>query len=343
MATKYMNNFPQFKIEKSPLPIVWIDTSIIIDMTRFKHNFGSLSSVQKKRISWLYEQLYNLARSGKILCPLAEQDLEVWAERDKWFDTIHSLSLGIEALPEQGIHDSQLYATMRAYLKNESVVNLSYLDIFESDPVAEIREVLRSQFFVTVEGDIIFGSQYHKNKKIELLEKLNKQRERNVNSRISFRNQLQKERLGSIQALMISLDRYVRNSFDGEDDEFNSVFGVIELGKQLKIYEEMSNEEFKLNGFLEFYKSSYYENMPITDLSSNIYAKMMTDKQAIRSGDIMDAKHIYTIMPYSDLFVTDKDKSAFLKRNGFDKKYNTKICYIGDLEIIEEFFDKICD
>lgn len=343
MALKYMDISPQFKIEKSPLPIVWIDTSIILNMTRLKHNLGSLSSVQKKRISWLYEQLYNLGRSGKILCPLAEQDLEVWAERDKWFDTIHSLSLGIETLPEQGIHDSQLYATMKAYLKNESVVNLSYLDIFESDPVVEIREVLRSPFFVTVEGDIVFGSQYHKNKKIELLEKLNKQRERNVNTRISFRNQLQKERLGLIEALMISFGRYVRNIYDGKDDQVNSVFGVIELGKQLKVYEEISNEEYGLPGLLEFYKSKYYANMPITDLSSNIYAKMMTGKQAIKSGDIMDAKHIYTVMPYSDLFVTDKDKSVFLKRNKFDEKYNTKICYIGDLDIIEGFFGKICD
>jgi hypothetical protein len=68
---------------------------------------------------------------------------------------------------------------------------------------------------------------------------------------------------------------------------------------------------------------------------------MMTDKQPIRSGDPMDIKHIYTLMPYSDLFITDKAMSAFLKSKEYDKKYNTQVCYIGDNDQMKDFFQNL--
>jgi len=64
----------------------------------------------------------------------------------------------------------------------------------------------------------------------------------------------------------------------------------------------------------------------------------MIDKQKIRSGDMMDIHHVSTLMPYCDLFITDKAVSAFLKRKGLDRLYGTKVCYIGDTEDIGAFF-----
>jgi len=46
-------------------------------------------------------------------------------------------------------------------------------------------------------------------------------------------------------------------------------------------------------------------------------------------------------MPYSDLFITDKAMSTFLKKKRFDVKYNTRICYIGDVDEMEEFFQSL--
>ena len=55
----------------------------------------------------------------------------------------------------------------------------------------------------------------------------------------------------------------------------------------------------------------------------------------------MDIKHIYTLMPYSDLFITDKAMSAFLKSKEYDKKYNTQVCYIGDNDQMKDFFQNL--
>ena len=86
------------KIIKSEVPIVWLDTSIINVMTQWKHDLCKIDDVQKERISGLYNAIYENTRKGKLICPLAEQEEEVWIERNKWLNIIHSISLGIENL-----------------------------------------------------------------------------------------------------------------------------------------------------------------------------------------------------------------------------------------------------
>ena len=55
----------------------------------------------------------------------------------------------------------------------------------------------------------------------------------------------------------------------------------------------------------------------------------------------MDVKHISTVMPYSDLFITDRKMKNYLIKNKFDKLYNVKVCYIGDENEIYSFFESI--
>lgn len=323
------------------MPIIWLDTSIITVMAQWKHELCTLEPTPKKRISWLYDQIYKLTRAGKIICPLAEQEAEVWAKRKVWIDTIHSLTLGIETLAELSIHDSQFYAAMKAFVANDNEVFLSYRDIFHSDPVKKMKEALNSPFYVTVQGDIIFGAEYQRKLKKKTISILNAQRERNVEAKISFEQQIEAEFMGNLDALIIQLTQFYTNKFEGEEDQFNATCGAIVISQQLKMWEECTGKAYDFPGLTSFYKSSYYREMPVTNLSCNIYAKMMVDKQPIRSGDRMDAKHIYTLMPYSDLFITDKAMSAFLKKNKFGEKYNTRICYIGDVGQMEEFFQSL--
>lgn len=336
-----MSQKPIFNITKSPLPIIWLDTSIITVMAQWKHKLCQLQPIQEKRISWLYEEIYNLTRAGKIICPLAEQAGEVWAKRKKWLDTIHTLTLGIETLSELSIHDSQFLAAMKGYVATDDKVEMSYRDVFHSDPVQEVEKALRQPFYITVQGKILFGEEYQRKNKEILLDKLNAQRERNVAKNISFEEQLEAEFKGNIEAFTIQLQQFYTNSFEGRDDQFNAISGAITFNNQLRIWESCSGKSCDIPGLIKFYHSAYYRSMPLVDLSSNLYARMMIDKQSIRSGDPMDIKHIYTLMPYADLFITDKAMSAFLKSKGYDKKYDTKVCYIGDTDQMKAFFHGI--
>jgi hypothetical protein len=85
---------PSIKINKSPIPILWIDTSIIFNMTLLRLG-RKLDSVQKMRIEHLYQAIKKATREGKLICPLADQDEEIWIERKECLKTIHEFSLGI--------------------------------------------------------------------------------------------------------------------------------------------------------------------------------------------------------------------------------------------------------
>jgi hypothetical protein len=307
-------------------------------MTQWKHKIGKLEQPTLDRVTKLYDHIYDAARAGRLICPLAEQEAEIWVERDKWLDTMHSLTFGIETAASQSIHDNQFLAFMTAYTQQKNEVGLSYKDAFLADPVEDIREALRNPVYIAVKSGILFGENYVKDMKKRLLASLNEQRKKNVESKIDFMQQLEAEYMGELQALLILKNQFLSGEFKDENEQINAVCGAINLGQQFRMWENSSGKSNDLSGLIGYYKSEYYRAMPFTDISCNLTARMMTDRQNIRSGDNMDMNHVATLMPYSNLFITDKAMSTFLKKRRFDAKYGTRICYIGDTQEIDSFF-----
>ena len=329
------------KIIKSEIPIIWIDTSIITVMTQWKNDLCRLDSVKEERISKLYNQIYDNTRKGKLICPLADQEQEIWIERDKWLDTINTLSLGIESLALQSIQDNQLCIFMKSFIKNEQEIILSYKNAFHSDPASELKEALTERFIITVNKPVLFGEDYQRSLKAKIHNALNDLREINVKSNVSFEEQLEKECLGELEALISLQKQFLSGQFKNDEERNNATWGSINLNMQLEMWESISGKSLDFSGLIGFYKSSYNRGMPYTNLSSNLFAHSMTDKQPIRSGDMMDIQHISTLMPFSNIFITDKAMSTFLRKRKFDKQYQTTVCYIGDTEIIDKFFSNL--
>lgn len=333
-----MNVTIQITIQKSPIPIIWLDTSIIFYMTQWKYKIGRLNQTILNRVSNLYNQIYDSTRAGKLICPLAEQEEEIWVERDKWLDTMHSLTFGIVTAGRQSVHDKQFCAFMTAYVQRQNEVRLDYKDAFLADPVEDLKVASKGPVYVYVKPPILFGEDYAKNQKKTLLSSLNEGRKKNVKKKIGFEEQLEAEYMGELKALLTLKKQFLAGQFKDEHEQMNAVFGTMNLNQQLRIWEECSGKSNDFHGLVQFYKSQHYRSMPYTNLSCNLTAKLMIDKQDIRNGDNMDINHVSILMPYSDLFITDKAMSAFLRRKKFDKKYNTKICYIGDTQDIDSFF-----
>lgn len=328
-------------VEKCDTPIIWLDTSIINLMTQWRHKLCTLDSTREFQVSALFKKIYEATRKGKLICPLAEQESEVWVERDKWMETINTLSLGIEALDLLAIHDNQFRIFMRAFVKNEKAVVVSYREAFDDDPARELKETLRQPFYITVNSPLVFGEVYRKKLKKDLHQAADAQRARNVEAKVTFEQQLEQEFLGDIQGLSILVSRFLSGQFKNEEDQFNATCGVLNFGNQLRMWESIGGCPQGLEGLLSFYKSPYYRAMPYTNLSCNLFARMMTDKQPIRSGDTMDIKHVSTLMPFSDVFIADKAMSTFLRKRKLDERYRTRVCYIGDTDTIDDFFSRL--
>jgi hypothetical protein len=300
------------KIEKSPVPIVWLDTSVITNMTVYKTNPAQLEKTQQIRIGQLYELVRAASRGGKLMCPLGGQEREVWIGRDEWMDTIHDLGLGIEFAPAKTIQDNQMRSAMSAYLEGAGELRLSYLDAFLDDPIYRIKKVLSQPVFVTVRRGILFGADYHRKKNPETLALLNAVREKNISIGVSLERQLETERLGDLN-LLLKQCADLMNAKEVPEDE-NAFWGYTDLVNRVQDWIDLGGAPADIRGYIEFYKSEYNQRCPKHELEATLFAKIMVDPQPIRFGDPMDIGHISTLMPYSDLFITDKAWSTFLNK-----------------------------
>ena len=328
-------------ITKCRIPIIWIDTSIINIMTQWKHKLGPLDRLQKERASKLYNLIQQNVTKGRLICPLAEQEEEVWIERDKWFHTIQSLSLGMETDTLFDIQNKQRYQFMKAFINNDTTITLSYADAFSTDPITELTDTISRPIFITVNRPLLFGNEYHKRIKTTIYQQMEEQRKKNVEAPITFEQQREREYAGELQALLIQQQQFFQNNFVDEHDQLNATCGTLHLNYQLKQWEILTKDRLDYMGLVNFYKSDYYKLMPYTSISCNLMAKLMTDAQPIRRGDEKDIKHASTLLPFSNIYITDKAMARFLKQQGYDKLYNTTVCYIGDTQIIDNFFDSI--
>ena len=334
-------NAPNIEINKSNIPIVWLDTSILTKICIAKESPKKLDILQQGRIQRLHELLYKASREGKVICPLAEQEREVWRNRSSWLDTVNELSFGIECISDGEIEKRQIVSAMKAYTNSSNTISLSYRDAFFSDPVKELKEILQNPFYLALDTPLLFGEEYQKRKKEKTLLLLNKQREKNISDGISYQTQLKEEEFGAIRAILQMATDFLENKKMTEDENFNAWGAFITISTHLDAWEMITGNR-DLGPLTEFYASKYYSSCPHNVLTTKLYARLMVDPQPIRSGDPMDIVHISSLMPYADLFVTDKAWSTFINRKSLHREYGTKVCYIGDFDEIERFFEQRC-
>ncbi|HIF0227084.1 TPA: hypothetical protein ACXYKD_004069, partial [Legionella anisa] len=118
------------------------------------------------------------------------------------------------------------------------------------------------------------------------------------------------------------------------------LFGKIYKIYDLMMWNALDKSQTNINGLRNFYNSPYYKELPHVYLKCSLLAKIKTSTKEIRSGDPMDIQHTADMLPFSDLYITDKKWRDFLKEQQFDIQYSTKILYIGDEEEIKNFFER---
>ncbi|MFO7595659.1 MAG: hypothetical protein R6W92_04845 [Desulfocurvibacter africanus] len=335
-----MNESINIKIEKSDVPVLWLDTSVLNTIVMLKTG-KPIEASRKVIASDLYQKIYAAIRNCKLICPLAEQDDEVWVERKDWLRVVNKLTLGINTRPELGIKESQLFASMKCYLEISKEMVYYTKDIFYEDPVRELRYNLSSPFFVTVDTPLIRGAGYQRKLKSNIVNGWNSLRLENNKEGVKFKTQLDREYGGELLAYQQFVQDYFRQDYVDEEHEMNTAFGFLNFGSVLRLWRLASKQGDDFQGLIQFFSSPFYKEMPYTKLRCNLMAHLVTDKQEIKSGDYKDLQHIYTVMPYVNLFITDKKWSNFLNRRGLGEIYNTVVCYIGDTEEIDRFFSNL--
>jgi hypothetical protein len=163
-------------------------------------------------------------------------------------------------------------------------------------------------------------------------------REKNLQVGLAFDKQLDAEFTGELQARLAQLGSLERSALAGSAPNTNALLLAGMYSHEVRAWQELTGRENDFAGLHGFYVSDHFRAMPYTSVKCNLTALLLTDKQPVKLGDPADINNAAALLPYSDLFVTDKRMKTLLLRRGFDRAYKTAVCYVGDTERIDRFF-----
>jgi len=329
------------KMERCPIPILWLDTNVVIDMTKYRENV-ELKDLQRDRVSKLINVIYQKTRSGKLLYVEGDQDEEINSLNNEAHKTQSFLSMGIKLQYRKAIHDEQLYVFMNAYNNKQDTVILDYRDAFYSDPVDELKDRNSSYLngiIISVHGEVTEKEiRERTHRKEVIIEQLNELRQTLIASGVTYEQQLQQEYTGVVQAIRVGIEKMRDKIMKGltiSIEDYDQISIITELER---IWGQVTDSR---EGLIEFLQSDCYKQIPYVDIGSRLFAKIVTSITPVVSGDLMDVNHISTVLPYTDIIVTDRKMKYRIIQLGIDKKYGTKVFCLNDIDEILNEIEKI--
>src|SRR5579872_3253117 len=105
-------------ITKPPVPILWLDTWFVIDLTKALNN--EKSQIGKENAEKIFDKVVELTRKKKILCPEGDQGIEIenggrLVDEARKFQA--QLALGVSLDFYAGVEHMQIQRMMEAVIK----------------------------------------------------------------------------------------------------------------------------------------------------------------------------------------------------------------------------------
>lgn len=315
--------------KKLEIPIIWLDTSVIIKMTLWKKD-RPLDPETAKRMEYLYKNIHQFVLEKKLICPRADQAEEIWAGRNDILETILSLSLGIRSKQSEEIKQNQINQFMKAYVNDEREVSINSKEFFCTDPLEQFRNA--SDVVIEADLGLIETSNDIQNRKGRQNVMLEEIRQRCVSAGVTYEEQLENELNADIETLSKNYKNLEQLS------ALDTYFTLYTVNQYISFWEQLNGEPGELPAF---FKSSHYRSIPVIDISSRLGAKLITGTETIESGHPMDIHHAASAIPYVTLFITDRNMKHIISKLGIDEYYQCKVCHNGEMNEIKEFFSDL--
>jgi hypothetical protein len=333
----------KLNIQKSPIPLIWLDSSIIIHMAKSKT--GKIDDELKEKVDYIYDTIHLLVRKRKLLCPSAEQEEEF--DRNSTTDNEcrkiqTSLSLRLSPYHRIEIEDYLIRIYMKSYIEKTETINLSYLDIFNGDPIKKIDDQLQKEFIVDVSfrKPKSFVDDIRKSKQSTQISNENA-RCHNIVNGITFEEELKKQFDGTHDGFIEKIRRYndkvKKQDYidDAEQAGFNWIISLIEW------WDSCGGKPSGPKGLFQFLRSEYHDQIPSIEIMCNLFAKILTGSAPVKPSDSMDIQQLSCVVPFYNMLITDKTMRHYVESLKFDEKYGTKVFALNDFEDIKKFLTNL--
>jgi hypothetical protein len=332
---------PKVIAEKPGLPTLWVDTAVGIKLAKMQKG-EPIQEIEKRRMLKLKELVVKLARGCKLLCPEGDQEWEYWGERldEKISKEFAALSRGIRMLPRQAVHDSQVFIAMGAHVSGSAEFRLPSDIYFRRDPVRELREISQQSVFVSVHGlpPMLLGMGNDSRK--EMYKHSEELRCKNIARNRTYTEQFALEQRSFIDS-MVDFSRAFRTRLPTGGAQPWEFFAAMGYERYFREWHRLTNKFADWDGLCNFFISDYFYGLPVTKISSQLNAKLVTDNRPIEHGDSMDVTHLSLAIPIAHFVLTDRKMANRITELGIDKEWNASVFSESTIEDLFAELEKI--
>jgi hypothetical protein len=323
--------------EKSPVPMLWLDTSVLIDLAKIA-NKERIEDTRSAKLSRLKEIVRAAVRAGKLICPEWDQSLEFEGRRlePQIRRIVVDLSCGVHCATYIEVQDKQIIQGLKAYLAFDEAIHIPAAIHFHGDPASAIREAIRNGFIVDANmpkpAEWIARAESAKSttkRDFEVLRKKCRAKKQ------TFEQQLALERIGDSDAMLGMVRDYIKDVGAGKHD-FWGYMGVLGFFSYQSLWDRMGGPGPALAALYSFMRSPYYWELPSEDIACRLSADLVVGHTEVKSGDSRDIYNLATSIPVAQYVVADKAMVDRCERLGIGSKWNTKLFSSRTL-------DKLCE
>ena len=326
-----MSDKPKVICEKPKLPTLWLDTSVVIKLTKVERG-EKLQQVEVDRLTRLRTLVQELVPAGKLIFPQSDQEEEYVAQRLD--PEIHrdflGLSLGIVMKHRQGIFDWQAQLGMDAYVKTADTITITVDAFFHGDPVEELEQARKRNIVIgghPIRLPEILAQRDAAN--LRVLEVWEQLRQEFFANKRTYEEQLQEEKCGYAESMAIRVEEWDKQIAAGKIGDFWSVQGFLMFRA---IWREIGGKPDGLEGLHKYFCSDYHNNLPTPKIGNQLGADLLTGNAVIQSGDPMDVSLLAVAIPACHYVVTDKRQCDRIKRHGIEKEWGTEVFSMSDID-----------
>jgi hypothetical protein len=338
-----MSDKPKVNVEKPRFPTLWLDTSVIIKLTKVERG-ERLEQVEVDRLTRLRTLVQELVPAGKLILPQSDQEEEYVAKRLD--PEIHrdflGLSLGITMKHRQGIFDWQAQLGMEAYVKNAETITVGVDAFFHGDPIEKLEQARQRDFVIgghPIRLPELLARRQAAN--VQVLESWEQMRKEFVGSGRSYEEQLEAEKCGYAEALAIKVEQCEKRLAAGGVPDYWAFADVEGFLMFRIIWKDLGGKPDGLEGLQNYFCSDYYNNLPTPKIGNQLGADLLTGNAVIQSSDVMDVGLLSVAIPACHFVVTDRRQCDRVKRRGIDKEWGTEVYSMSDIDGLFERLEKL--
>lgn len=317
-AQTLLDTEPTVTVERPPTPAIWIDSSVIIKLWKLRRG-ENIPAQDVERIRRLAELVGKKVVARKLLCVESRQREEFTgrAELDI-LSEFRSLTFGVDLRSELTVREFQTEVAMRAFLAGKREITVPLRVFFDRSPEREVDQVQRDGYLITAMMPSAEELVSHRaERKAELNIQLEDLRKKQVAAGVTYDAQLEEERRGYAQAAAALFHKAT-----SPDPTFWDALGITALTTPFRNWKELGGD---IRQFPPFMISRYLHALPIHRIQAQLFAKLVTSNDRIKSGDSNDIGHLALVLPVASFVVTDKAMERLVKILRLDSEWGARV------------------